>query len=183
MALTLSEMNSLGGCFVGLFVIGLAMPGCGAEANNRATSAYRCVDQYNACICGDPAHVALLGTETSSCPGAVPQGPSRCCKGTEGCRCVPYACQGGVTSTCSCQYTVNPVKPSRCLTDAQKVDEQSSDPAAGDHCCASLAADAGQCRCTTAECASSEKEVSLCSVDTANSACPAGETEVTTCTP
>ena len=177
-------MRTSGCRIAGLVVfVSLLMPGCGSDSDKSPSSAYRCVSQYNACVCGDPAQVVLTGTDASSCPNTVPEGPSRCCKGADGCRCLPYACLGGVTNTCTCQFAVNPVKPNRCLTVAQKAAEQSTDPAAGDHCCASLADDAGQCRCTSADCSATEKEVSLCSVGTANVACPAGETEVQSCAP
>ena len=166
---------------LGLFLGGLALPSCSSGENDEPSNAYRCSEEYNACYCGDPAQIVLRGAVINACPGPVPQGPFRCCQSADRCRCVPYVCIGGASSECLCQYTVNPVRPSRCLTSAQQASEQSTDPGAGVRCCAKLAADAGQCRCTKSECEVSEQEVSVCSVETTNPGCLPGETEVTSC--
>jgi hypothetical protein len=141
-----------------------------------------CVRELNGCQCGDPSEISLIGDPESACPGSVPEGPHRCCRSADRCYCMPYVCIGGLTNQCTCQYAFNPVRPFRCLTAAAKLASQSSDPGAGEHCCATIGDDAGRCQCSPSECQVGTMEVSECSPDTALGVCPSGSTEVASCT-
>lgn len=141
----------------------------------------RCVREENGCQCGAPSQVALTGEPESACPGSVPEGPHRCCRSADRCVCMPYVCIGGVTNQCTCQYAFNPVRPFRCLTAAAKAASQSTDPGAGDHCCATIGDDAGRCQCSPSACQAGTMEVTECSPETALAVCPPGSTEVVSC--
>lgn len=67
----------------------------------------------------------------------------------------------------------------RCVQDRNAC--QCGDPAAGDHCCASIGDDRGYCECSPGECGPGKVEVSECSPDTALAVCPTSFTEVASC--
>lgn len=166
-----------------LLLVGFVVSGCSSSEGTSSNKIYRCVNTYNACLCGDPAEIVLSGTAVNACPGSAPQGPFRCCKGSNQCRCEPYACFGSGTDICSCAYSTTGPRPTRCLTDAQKLAEHAIDPSAGDHCCATLTGERGQCDCSRLACTGNSTEVSLCSPETSGMGCAAGEIEVASCWP
>jgi hypothetical protein len=166
----------------GALVLTAAAWGCSSNDRTTPTTNYGCKQQDNSCQCGDRAKVALIGdSDIAACPGTVPTGPYRCCRGSDRCVCEPYNCYGNVGNLCFCAYAIGITHPTRCLTAAQRVAEQSSDPGFGDYCCASPGSDNGGCRCKSESCDQSEVEVQLCSSETALAVCPTGTTEVTDC--